>query len=134
MTEKEFSVYKILSLENYARAIAKNYKRPIDEVRIEAKKQTRQLLKDGVSTRGHHLFNVIETKRGITIGHVWLNVEKDKSRAFLYDIQVNKPYRGKGYGRETLRLNPKGTEKNGYIAIGLACFRGQSPCSELVQK
>lgn len=104
MSEDEHSRIREPSLESYAQDIARNFKRPMDEVRIEAKEQVNRILKDGLATQGHFMFDVVEKKNGETVGYIWFNVEKDKKRAFLYDILIHKPYRGKGYGRKTLRL------------------------------
>jgi len=104
MTRDEFSRYRKLSLESYAQDIARNFRRPIDVVRIEAKEQVRRILRDGLSTPGHFLYNVLEKKTGETIGLIWFNVDNDKKRAFLYDILIYQSYRGKGYGRRTLEL------------------------------
>ncbi len=122
MSENDFSRYRELSLEGYAQDIAKNFKKPIDIVRIEAKEQVNRILKDGLSTQGHFLFNVVEKERGETIGQVWFNVENDKKRAFLYDIMIHEPYRGKGYGRKTLQLVEENVREMGASHLGLHVF------------
>ncbi len=122
MTETEFSRYREHSLEEYAQDIARNFKRPIEIVRSEAKEQVNRILKDGLSTQGHFLFNVIEKKTGETIGQVWFNFEKDKKRAFLYDIIIHERYRGKGFGRKTLRLVEEKLREMGVSQLGLHVF------------
>ncbi len=122
MSQQEFSKYSEPQLESYAQDIARNFKRPIDEVRIEAKEQVNRILKDGLSTQGHFLFNVIDKKTGETVGHIWYNVEKDKKRAFLYDILIHNRYRGKGYGRKTLQLLEAKLRDMGIKQLGLHVF------------
>ncbi len=122
MSQDEYSKYSEPQLESYAQDIARNFKRPIDEVRIDAKEQVNRTLKDGLSTQGHFLFNVIEKKTGETIGRIWYNVEKDKKRAFLYDILIHKAYRGKGYGRKTLQLLEAKLRDMGIKQLGLHVF------------
>ncbi len=122
MSQEEFSKYSEPQLESYARDIARNFKRPIDQVRIEAKEQVNRILKDGLSTQGHFLFNAIEKKTGKTIGHIWYDVEKDKKRAFLYDILIHKLYRGKGYGKKTLELLEAKVRDMGIKQLGLHVF------------
>lgn len=122
MREDEFSRLKGPMLEDYAKTIAKNFNRPISEVRNEAKKQGKRLLKDGMATRGHKFLNVIEGKSGATIGHIWLSVDKRKRRAFLYDILINEAYRGKGYGRETMQLLEGKLKSMGVSQLGLHVF------------
>jgi ribosomal protein S18 acetylase RimI-like enzyme len=122
MTRKDFSKYSKPQLENYAQAIAKNFKRPVSEVRTEARRQVKRILKNGLSTPGHFLFNVVERTTGQTIGHVWFYVSKDKKGAFLYDIVVHKPFRGKGYGRRTLRMVETKLRQMGVNRLGLHVF------------
>jgi RimJ/RimL family protein N-acetyltransferase len=122
MTRDEFSRYRKLGLESYAQDIARSFKRPIDVVRIEAKQQVRRILRDGLSTPGHFLYNVVEKKTGETIGLIWFNVDDDKKRAFLYDILIYPPYRGKGYGRRTLKLLETKLRNLGVTQFGLHVF------------
>jgi len=122
MGEDDFSLYRGSSLEDYAKDIARAFHRPVHEVRIEAMKQVKQLLKDGMATRRHHFLNVIDKKSGVTIGHVWFYVDKHKKRAFLYDILINAAYRGKGYGRETMQLLECKLKSVGISHLGLHVF------------
>jgi ribosomal protein S18 acetylase RimI-like enzyme len=109
-------------LENYAKDIARAFHRPVHEFRTEARKQVKQLLKDGMATRGHHFLNIIEKKTGATIGHIWFSVNKRKGRAFLYDILVNGTYRGKGFGREAMQLLEGKLKDMGVSQLGLHVF------------
>jgi len=122
MTRDEFSKYRKLSLEEYAQDIARNFRRPIDEVRTEAKQQVRRILRNGLSTPGHFLYNVLEKKTSETIGLIWFNVDDDKKRAFLYDILIYQPHRGKGYGRRTLELLETKLRNLGVTQFGLHVF------------
>lgn len=122
MNEDEFSSYKGPQLEKYAQDIAKTFKRPIEEVRNEAQEQVNRLLKNGLSTPGHFLYNVIEKKSGTIVGHVWFNLEKEKKRAFLYDILIQESYRGKGYGRKTMQLLEAKLRDMGVSQLGLHVF------------
>ncbi len=122
MSEEEYSRIREPSLENYAQDIARNFKRPIEEVRTEAREQVARILKDGFASPGHFMFNVIETKNAETVGHVWFNVENDKKRAFLYDILIHEPYRGKGYGKKTLQLLEVTLKDMGVSQLGLHVF------------
>jgi ribosomal protein S18 acetylase RimI-like enzyme len=104
MPQKGFSGYIDLATENFAKARAKNYNRPLDEARTVSKEQVKEMLKQGQETEGHFFFNITESKTGETVGSLWFNVEPDKKLAFLLDIIVYEPYRGKGYGRKALKL------------------------------
>ncbi len=111
-----------LSLKYYAQSIARSFKRPIDEVRVEAKGQVERILKDGLSTKGHFFFNVVENETAVRIGLIWFNVEEEKNRAFLYDIFIYEPYRGKGYGKKTLELLETKLREMNVSELGLHVF------------
>lgn len=122
MSSADFSRYRKLSLESYAQDIARNFKRPIGEVRIEARRQVKQILKDGLSTRGHFLYNVLDRETGETAGLIWFKVDKAKKSAFLYDILIHEAYRGKGYGKKTLELLEAKLRQMGVTQLGLHVF------------
>jgi ribosomal protein S18 acetylase RimI-like enzyme len=122
MSSAEFSDYRRRSLESYAQDISRNFKRPIGEVRVEARKQVKQILSNGLATRGHFLYTIHERNTGATVGHIWVNIDNRKKRAFLYDIFIHEPYRGKGYGRQTLTLIERKLRKCGITNLGLHVF------------
>lgn len=122
MTEEEFSGFIEVSLENYVRALARNFKRPIDEVRDESGEQVKGLLKDGLNTKGHFLFDAVDKESDDTVGNIWVSVDEEKERAFLYDILVHERFRGRGYGRKSLELLEETLRGMGVSSIGLHVF------------
>jgi ribosomal protein S18 acetylase RimI-like enzyme len=122
MSGDQFRTYRKVRLEDYAQDIARNYKRPIEEVRVEVKKQIKQILNHGLSTRGHFLYNVLERKTGEAVGLVWFQVDEAKKSAFLYDLLIRETFRGKGYGRKTLELLATKLRRMGIAQLGLHVF------------
>lgn len=98
MTKEEFQDFLNMSIEDYAQEIARSFKRPVDESKKDAEEQTESLLKHGVNTPSHFLFSAVDQMTDKTVGAVWLNVDGEKKRAFLYSIHVYPQFRGKGYG------------------------------------
>jgi len=122
LSREEFSSFRKVMLEDYAQDIARNFNRPIDEVRVEAKKQVKQILNRGLSTKGHFLYNVLKRKTGEAVGFVWFKVDEAKKSAFLYDILIHETYRGKGYGKKTLELLETKLRRMGMTQLGLHVF------------
>lgn len=122
LSRDEFSRYRKVRFEDYAQDVARNYNRPIDEVRVEVKKQVKQILNHGLSTRDNFLYNVLERKTGEAVGLVWFKVDEAKKSAFLYDILIHETYRGKGYGKKTLRLLETKLRRMGITQLGLHVF------------
>lgn len=104
MTKARFEQFIQRSKEDYAKQIARNTRTPLDAVMAETDKQLGHLLKDGLNSEGHCLFDITKKATGENVGSIWFHVDRDKGRAFLYDIIVNEPHRGKGYGRKALDL------------------------------
>jgi ribosomal protein S18 acetylase RimI-like enzyme len=79
-----------------------------EHARTHATKELDQdLLPDGIRTTGHRILVAEDVDSGERIGHVWLGPrpqEPDPEVAWLYDIYVEEPMRGRGLGRELLRL------------------------------
>jgi ribosomal protein S18 acetylase RimI-like enzyme len=122
MSLVEFSKYRKSSLERYAQDIARNFKRPFGEVQSEARKQVKQILKDGLSTRGHFLYNVFDMETSETVGFIWFKVGGNRKTAFLYDIFIHEPYRGKGFGKQSLVLLERTLRDMGVMQLGLHVF------------
>ena len=122
MTQEEFARFHEDNLEGYAQDIARAFKRPIEGERVRAKEQVTGLLPKGVDTEGHYLFNAIDTKSGNKVGNVWINIDEAKSRAFLYDIVVDEPFRGKGYGRKIMNLMEKMLKEMKISSVELHVF------------
>jgi ribosomal protein S18 acetylase RimI-like enzyme len=134
MTEEEFTNFFEMNLESYARAIAKNFKRPVDEVKVESKEQVNSLLKDGVKTKGHFLFTVLDKKHSSVVGNVWVSVDEKKKRAFLYDIDLYERFRGKGYGRASLELLEEILRSKGIKRLELHVFADNPTAIGLYKK
>lgn len=134
MTREEFTIFLDMNLESYAQAIAKNFKRPIDEVKIEAEDQVNSLLKNGLNTKGHWLFTVIDKEQGSTIGNLWVNVDEKKKRAFLYDIELHEGFRGKGYGTASLRLLEEMLRRKRLRSLDLHVFADNPIAIEFYRK
>jgi hypothetical protein len=96
MTEKEYAHYMEAHLETYAQTRARAFKSSIDEELPAAKKQVRGLLKDVLKTKGHFIYTAVDSATGESVGNLWVHVERDKKRAFLFDIIVHKRFRKKG--------------------------------------
>ena len=125
MIEDEFSHYLESSLESYAQDRARNFKRPIEEERTVARQQVKNILKNGINTKGHFLFNVVARETGDTVGYVWVYVDETtwkKKLAFLYDIIIQERFRGRGYGRKTLELVEAKLREMNVASIGLHVF------------
>lgn len=58
------------------------------------------LFHEGEPVEGQHIFDVVSDE--VTIGTLWLGKRSDQEW-YVYDVVVNEEFRGKGFGRLTMR-------------------------------
>ncbi len=136
MTEDEFAAYKAWGVEDYALDISHNYRISMDEARTNAFKDFNDTLSQGTSTPNHYLYNIVAST-GVSesrIGYLWIEVDSQKKRCFIYDIVVHAEFRHQGWGRKTLELLETRMKQQGIQRIGLHVFAKNSAARELYSK
>ncbi len=101
MDENEYQRLRGAIFENYARETANVRSISIEEGRTEAARQFDQLLPDGIASTGHHFWRLV-TEDGEAVGDLWVLVERERGRAFIYFIGIDEPYRGRGYSKAAM--------------------------------
>jgi Acetyltransferase (GNAT) family. len=110
LREDEWSDWRAWAITEYAGDVARNEGITPERARTHATKELDQdLLPDGIRTTGHRILVAEDMDSGERIGHLWLGPrpqepDPDPGVAWLYDIYVEEPMRGRGLGRELLRL------------------------------
>src|SRR5919201_1862181 len=102
MREDEFPAFAAQSREGYARDLAENGGLAWEAAREKAEQDFARFLGEGVRSPGQLLFVVEED--GERRGVVWFAEQEQLGRraAFLYDIQIDEPFRGRGLGRQAM--------------------------------
>ena len=101
MTDGEYQRLRAAIFEDYAREIANVNSTSMEEGRQAAARQTAQLLPDGMASKGHYFWRIVNDT-GDTVGDLWVRVESDKARAFIWFIGIDEEYRGQGYSRAAM--------------------------------
>jgi ribosomal protein S18 acetylase RimI-like enzyme len=133
MTELEYERYLQYLHEDYAQERSKSLGTPIEEEREFAVRQIGELLRDGLSTEGHSLWMLVDDA-GTAVGHLWAFLDAKTQRAFIYDIVVDEPYRGKGYGAAALAILEREMKARGATRISLNVFGQNVVAMHLYQK
>ncbi len=133
MTEDEFARFRPELLEGYAAERARNLGTTLEVERAVAERQTAELLPDGVRTKNHHLW-IVTDDAGERVGVLWALVDPEQRRAFIYDIAIDEPHRGKGYGRRALELLEEFVRPLGVTRISLNVFADNDVAIGLYQK
>jgi ribosomal protein S18 acetylase RimI-like enzyme len=133
MTEPEFEAYTSVMWENYAQERARNAGTPIEQERAVVAQQRAELQKDGMRTAGHHYWTVVDDA-GAPVGILWVFVDPERTRAFIYDIEMRADQRGKGYGKATLDLLEAEMRPLGVKRIELSVFGDNAVAERLYRR
>jgi ribosomal protein S18 acetylase RimI-like enzyme len=132
MTDGEFESYSRSSTADYALEVARNTGISEADALAQAERTTAEALPDGVRTTGQRLM-VAEDEGGGRIGHLWLAHKPESSMVFIYDIEVEAPLRGQGYGRRLLELVDDEARAMGATKVELNVFADNAVARHLYE-
>ncbi|MFJ5839502.1 GNAT family N-acetyltransferase [Streptomyces shenzhenensis] len=126
MTEAEFGPWVEKSVKDYARSWI-DHGVPAAAARAKSERDHARALPDGPAT-ADTLLSVLEHE-GTRVGTLWLSVAGD--RAFVYDVEADERFRGRGHGRALMLLAEAQTVAAGQRALALNVFAGNTPAERL---
>ena len=121
MTEAEYQRLRASIFEDYARETASVRSTSLEEGRQEAARQFDALLPDGIASKGHYFWRIIADD-GSAVGDLWVLVEPEKQRAFIYFIGIDEPFRGRGYSKAAMLALETAVKPLGASHIDLNVF------------
>jgi ribosomal protein S18 acetylase RimI-like enzyme len=125
MSESEYSTYLSVAIPNYANEKMKGEGLTLEQAKKVATESFGNLLPDGLKTKNHFFFSVAHKGSEGAVGTVWFGKKEEKensSSAFIYDLILNSELRGKGLGKQLMRLVEIEVRKLGLKSIGLHVF------------
>ena len=114
MEDEEFVAWLPLLQEEYAEDLARDYGMSADRARARAVAEI-----DGHRPDGHSVFVIeVDDER---VGHLWLAERRDAYEPTLsvYDIDVDEPYRGRGYGKAAMVFAEEEARRRGLTRIAV---------------
>lgn len=122
MTEGEFREWLPRSTESYAEAKVKSGNWDAAGAIERAGKETAELLPLGLATPDHELL-VVEAK-GKPVGVIWYAIKKSPRGlyAYLYNIEMDEPQRGQGYGTAAVAALEEKLKQRGIKSLLLHVF------------
>lgn len=134
MTAKSFEQFKQDTL-NFAEDLAKAEVISLSEAEANTKEQFDKLAPEGQQTENNYFFDVIDSKSNEIIGYAWLNKAQRFHRQVLsiYDIKINRNYRGLGLGKELMALIEEEAKKLECSRIRLHVFEHNIVAKKLYQ-
>jgi ribosomal protein S18 acetylase RimI-like enzyme len=122
MTEAEFDRWRSHAVRQFARDLSSGGS-PEDEALARSEAVHARLLPDGRATSGVHIHALFAD--GTAVGHVWVSeqeVRPGEPGAYVFDVEVAEPYRGRGHGRALMLLAERIAADAGQPLIGLHVF------------
>jgi ribosomal protein S18 acetylase RimI-like enzyme len=101
MRAEEFAAYRDYFIPDYAEEIALNFGYSAEKSRAVAAQELADDLPAAVATPGHVLL-CIERHEEL-VGYLWYALRDHGTSAFIFDFVIFEPYRGMGYGKESLQ-------------------------------
>jgi ribosomal protein S18 acetylase RimI-like enzyme len=121
MTDAEWAALRETEEAEYARELARTFDTPVDEQREAAARAFTDPLPQGLATPNHYLWSLADDD-GPALGALWVRVEPEHRRAFIFDIVVDPAQRGQGYGSRMLAMLEDELRTRGVRRIGLNVF------------
>jgi GNAT superfamily N-acetyltransferase len=133
MTAEEFTAWYPWAEQDYAREIALERHVPLARARERTARWMAQVLVDGVETADHRI-EVAEAD-GVDgrVGYLWFAPKETDAGlvCWLYDLWVDEPHRGHGYGRAMMHALLDEARAGGLTRIELNAFAGNRRAGSL---
>jgi ribosomal protein S18 acetylase RimI-like enzyme len=127
MRPDEWDRWAVRSREGYAEQMATMGGMTPEDAVAKATVDFLQLLPKGMASKGQHFY--VAEHDGDAVGLLWLGerpASEDGPAVWVFEVEVHPPYRGRGLGRELMRLAEDEVRALGYDAVGLNVFAGNA--------
>jgi ribosomal protein S18 acetylase RimI-like enzyme len=122
MTQPEFEAWQATALAAYAEDVARSRSIPLEEAQRVAREGHARFLPDGLETAGVRIV-VGEDDAGERVGILWIGPNPDGvGPAWVFEIEVEEPRRGQGWGRALMREAERLAREDGHAELGLNVF------------
>ncbi len=124
MTPAEFEPFFERLVVEYAADKVRSGNWTSEESVRRSAEDCRALLPNGPDTVGQHLYRILDTETREKVGVVWLAEDGRKSPpiGFIYDLEVEAPYRRRGYATGAMLALEVKARELGLAAISLHVF------------
>jgi ribosomal protein S18 acetylase RimI-like enzyme len=132
VADDEVASFVALTREGYTLSMAHDAGIGEEEARAKAERDFAMLVSEGRPVAGQHLFIIEDAETSEHVGRVWLGERfAGEPIGFLYDIEIEGPFRGRGLGREAMLLIEQEARRRGFVEIRLNVFGGNETARSL---
>src|SRR5216110_2207977 len=136
MTEKEYQMYLVLSIQEYAQDNVQAGQWSEKEALQEAEQALQKLLPQGLDSPGHYLYRIVDKQLEKHVGILWfgLHTQAHQQQVFVYDIAIFEEFRRLGYAMQAFQLLEERARKLGATSICLHVFGHNFAAREMYEK
>ncbi len=120
MSDADIASFPAVQLDEYARQIEEYAGWSTADARGKAERDMAMTFPEGQVLPGHHLFHLVEAGSGARVGVLWYR--QDERGLWLFQVTVDEPRRGQGFGREAMELLEEEARRLGAPRIELNVF------------
>jgi ribosomal protein S18 acetylase RimI-like enzyme len=120
---EEYAQWSAAALDAYVDEIFASGSMSREAAEEKGRRDFAELLPQGLATPGQLIFRIEVDEQ--PVGWLWLALRNPRAEAgvgFIYDIVIDEALRGRGYGREAMRLADEEARRNGLHALALNVF------------
>jgi ribosomal protein S18 acetylase RimI-like enzyme len=132
MTREEFSRWQRASAEEFARHQVAAGTWAADDALERALASNSATLPAGIDTERMFFLRAVVDEQ--PVGHAWIGLDHPRGAvdcAFLYDIEIDEPWRGRGYGRMLLAAVEEAVREAGIPSLELNVHGGNGTAISL---
>jgi ribosomal protein S18 acetylase RimI-like enzyme len=133
MSPHEFDEWREWAVEDYAREDVIHKRIDSDRARGSMSAFMESALPQGSLTEGHRLAIVEDAASGQRVGYTWW-AERELTAgrtAWIYDVYIDEPYRGRGFGRALMGAVEAQVREAGLVRIELHVWVDNHPATSL---
>jgi ribosomal protein S18 acetylase RimI-like enzyme len=133
MTDDEFAAWWDLTIAQHAQLVSNATGRPLETELDDARQLLPKVLPAGQATEGMDFF-VLEDGSAIDVGWLWLGRSpNDPDAGFVWDIIIDEPFRGRGFGRAAMLAAERHFVGQGKTRVGLQVSGGNDVARTLYE-
>lgn len=135
MTAEEFVPWLATRHEEYAQEWAARGV-PAEQARYKSEADHARLLPRGLATPGTYVQVLVREEDGRAAGHVWVAGRPTGPggvAGHIYYVEVDREFRGRGYGRALMGIADDMARAAGFERIGLHVFTSNTPARRLYE-
>jgi ribosomal protein S18 acetylase RimI-like enzyme len=122
-TDAEYQAWFAAALRSYADDIVASGTLGREAAEAKSRLDHAELLPDGLATPGQFVFRLCDDEQ--PVGWLWLALQAprgDAGTGWIYDIEVEAAFRGRGYGRGAMLLAEEEARRLGLVGLALNVF------------